>query len=128
MYFFQSICSWVYLITILPPWNLLSSLVDINIQQHITKPFAGTKFTLRLTAYLSTITAKNISGGMIKTPENKELINQYLFDHNTMSLLLWSRCLLLEENQLIFLISGLLLGICGYNIESPQVDFFCFFH
>lgn len=58
-----------------------------------------------------------------ETPENKEFINQHLFDHNIVSLLLYSRCLLLVENQFIFLSGGMLLGICGCNTESPQVGF-----
>jgi len=109
----------VFFKAVLPCYNLLPSQVDVNIQQRVTKPFTRTKFTLGLTVCLWNITPKKVYGGLIKTFENMELINQYLFDHNTVSLLFYSRFFLLVENQSIFLSSGTLLGVYGWYIKSP---------
>lgn len=106
--------------TVLISCNFLPSEVYVNIQHLVTESFTGTKFILGLTVCLSHITPKNILGDMMKTSENVKLINQYLFDHNTMSLLFYSRCFLLVEKESIFLSMLLVHGCC---IKSPQVGF-----
>lgn len=72
---------------------------------------------------LSNITTQNVFGGMIKTSENMEFINHYVFDHSMVTLLFYSKCFLVE-NQTTFLSSGMLLRVCGFHIKSLQVGFF----